>query len=65
MLHIPRSKNVLHRRGVSLLELAIVTVIIGVLATATMPTFHRGLEQSRADLAAARRDAERAIQETE
>ncbi len=41
------------RRGFSLLELAIVTVIIGILATASIPSFQRALEQSRADLAAA------------
>jgi prepilin-type N-terminal cleavage/methylation domain-containing protein len=41
------------RRGVSLLELAIVTVIIGVLASMSVPSFQRGLEQSRVDLAAA------------
>jgi Tfp pilus assembly protein PilE len=41
------------RRGISLLELTIVTVIIGVLVTMSIPSFQRGLEQSRADLAAA------------
>jgi Tfp pilus assembly protein PilE len=40
-------------RGISLLELTIVTVIIGVLMTMSIPSFQRGLEQSRADLAAA------------
>jgi type IV pilus assembly protein PilE len=37
----------------SLLELAIVTVIVGILASMSVPSFQRGLEQSRADLAAA------------
>jgi Tfp pilus assembly protein PilE len=41
------------RRGISLLELTIVTVIIGILVTMSLPSFQRGLEQSRADLAAA------------
>jgi prepilin-type N-terminal cleavage/methylation domain-containing protein len=41
------------RRGMSLVELAIVTVIIGILASMGIPSFHRALEQSRADLAAA------------
>jgi Tfp pilus assembly protein PilE len=41
------------RHGISLLELTIVTVIIGVLMTMSIPSFQRGLEQSRADLAAA------------
>jgi len=41
-----------NRRGMSLLELAIVTVIIGILASISLPSFQRGLEQSRADLAA-------------
>jgi len=41
-----------HRRGMSLLELAIVTVIVGILASMSLPSFQRGLEQSRADLAA-------------
>jgi Tfp pilus assembly protein PilE len=40
-------------RGISLLELTIVTVIIGILVTMSLPSFQRGLEQSRADLAAA------------
>jgi prepilin-type N-terminal cleavage/methylation domain-containing protein len=41
------------RRGMSLVELAIVAVIIGILASMGIPSFHRALEQSRADLAAA------------
>ena len=41
------------RRGISLVELVIVTVIIGILASMGIPSFHRALEQSRADLAAA------------
>ncbi|HEX3870278.1 MAG TPA: prepilin-type N-terminal cleavage/methylation domain-containing protein [Pirellulales bacterium] len=46
-----RSKH--HRRGLSLLELVIVTVIIGVLASIAVPSFHRALEQTRTDIAAA------------
>lgn len=41
------------RRGISLLELAIVALIIGILASMSLPSFQRGLEQSRTDLAAA------------
>ena len=37
----------------TLLELAMVTVIIGVLASMAVPSFHRALEQSRCDVAAA------------
>lgn len=45
--------DLVRRRGASLLELSIVAVIIGVLASMGIPSFQRGLEQSRTDLAAA------------
>lgn len=41
------------RRGTSLIELVMVVTIIGILVSLSVPTFHRALEQSRADLAAA------------
>ena len=41
------------RRGVSLIEVVMVTVIIGILVSLAVPTFHRAIEQSRADVAAA------------
>jgi len=41
------------RRGISLLELVMVTVIIGILASMAVPSFHRALEQSRCDVASA------------
>jgi Tfp pilus assembly protein PilE len=37
----------------TLLELVMVTVIIGILASMAVPSFHRALEQSRADVACA------------
>jgi prepilin-type N-terminal cleavage/methylation domain-containing protein len=41
------------RRGISLIEIVLVTVIIGILASLTVPSFHQALEQSRADIASA------------
>ncbi len=41
------------RRGISLIEIVMVTVIIGILASLTVPSFHQALEQSRADVACA------------
>src|SRR4029079_13605749 len=53
MTHQHRHHSASKSRGISLLELTIVTVIIGVLMTMSIPSFQRGLEQSRADLAEA------------
>jgi prepilin-type N-terminal cleavage/methylation domain-containing protein len=41
------------RRGFTLTELMVVTVIIGVMAAMSAPSFQRAIEQSRADIAAA------------
>jgi type II secretory pathway pseudopilin PulG len=41
------------RRGTSLLEIVMVTVIIGILASLSVPSFQRAMEQTRADVAAA------------
>jgi Tfp pilus assembly protein PilE len=41
------------RRGASLLEVTFVLAVIGILVSLSVPSFRRGLEQSRADLAAA------------
>jgi Tfp pilus assembly protein PilE len=41
------------RAGTTLLEVAVVTTIIGVLVSMSVPSFQRAVEQSRADMAAA------------
>ncbi|MEN6451978.1 MAG: prepilin-type N-terminal cleavage/methylation domain-containing protein [Thermoguttaceae bacterium] len=41
------------RRGFTLVELMIVTAVIGVMAVMCIPTYQRAIEQSRADIAAA------------
>jgi prepilin-type N-terminal cleavage/methylation domain-containing protein len=41
------------RRGVSLMEVMLVAVIIGILISMSAPSFHRGIEQSWADIAGA------------
>jgi len=41
------------RRGTTLMEVAVVTTIIGVMAAMSAPSFQRAMEQSRADLAGA------------
>ncbi|HEY1602004.1 MAG TPA: type IV pilin protein [Pirellulales bacterium] len=48
-----RRLGVQPRRGISLIEIVMVTVIIGILASLTVPSFHQALEQSRADIASA------------
>jgi prepilin-type N-terminal cleavage/methylation domain-containing protein len=45
--------NARARRGTTLVEVIAVTIIIGILASLTMPSFHRALEQARADVAGA------------
>src|SRR5262249_55145792 len=42
-----------NRSGFSLIEVVMVTVIVGILASLTVPTFHLALEQSRANVAGA------------
>jgi len=41
------------RRGTTLMEVAVVSTIIGILAAMSAPSFQRAMEQSRADLAGA------------
>ena len=41
------------RRGVSLMEVMLVLIVIGVLISMSAPTFHRSIEQSWADIAGA------------
>ncbi|MHC4179933.1 MAG: type IV pilin protein [Planctomycetota bacterium] len=41
------------RRGVSLMEVMLVLVVIGILISMSAPTFHRSIEQSWADIAGA------------
>lgn len=48
-----RARPFVPRPGTSLIELVMVVTIIGILVSLSVPTFHRALEQSRADLAAA------------
>ncbi len=51
--HGTRTARQWSRRAITLVEIIVVTIIIGILASLTMPSFHRALEQSRADVAAA------------
>src|SRR5438093_2848998 len=50
---ILRSRYSYSRRGLSLLEMTLVLTVIGILVAFSVPSFHRAVEQSRADLAAA------------
>jgi prepilin-type N-terminal cleavage/methylation domain-containing protein len=43
----------LSRRGFSLLEVMVVLTMMGILISLSVPSFHRALEQSRADIAGA------------
>lgn len=47
------SPAALRRRGVSLMEVMLVLVVIGVLISMSAPSFHRSIEQSWADIAGA------------
>lgn len=49
----PIGSRPLSRRGYSLLEVMVVVTMMGVLISLSVPTFHRALEQSRADIAGA------------
>lgn len=52
MSHAPQ-RGRLRRNGSSLLEVLVVLTVIGILLSMSVPTFQRGVEQSRADIAAA------------
>lgn len=41
------------RRGVTLMEVMLVLIVIGILISMSAPSFHRSIEQSRADIAGA------------
>ena len=47
------SPATLRHRGLSLMELMLVLTIMGILVSMSAPSFHRTMEQSRADIAAA------------